>query len=212
MDQLYSSILIIHIIAGFAAFFSAFVAIYTKIFEKSHSWHVISGRIFFYGMALVFITTLFLTWIRPNIFLTLIGIFSFYLAFMGWRLAVNRTGIARMPEFLAMYSMILAGIVMIGLGIYYITNQNGNGITLTIFGGIGLILAISQVKEFKKIAYKGKERVASHLGFMMGAFIAAITAFLVTNFSTNPDWILWVLPTIVITPLIFRMARKVRNQ
>lgn len=211
MDTFYSSILVVHIIAGFAAFFSAFVAIYTKIFEKSHSWHVISGRIFFYGMALVFITTLLLTWIRPNIFLTLIGFFSFYLAFMGWRLAVNRSGVAHLPEFLVIYTMILAGIVMVILGIYSIVNQNSNGITLTIFGGIGLMLAISQLKEFKKIAYKGKERIASHLGFMMGAFIAAITAFLVTNFSTNPGWILWVLPTLVITPLIFRMTGKVRK-
>ncbi len=44
---------------------------------------------------------------------------------------------------------------------------------------------------------------------MMGASIAAATAFLVVNIQTNPVWITWIAPTVVITPLIIYLNRRV---
>ena len=37
---------------------------------------------------------------------------------------------------------------------------------------------------------------------MMAGTIATITAVMVVNVSMNPVWLPWLLPTIVITPLI----------
>ena len=97
-SKMYTTILAIHRICGFSALISAFIAIFTQVFNKSMNVHRISGKIFIEGMSGVFLTTLPLVYLRPNIFLLLIGIFSFYLAFMGWRMAVNRTGIVWMTR------------------------------------------------------------------------------------------------------------------
>lgn len=37
---------------------------------------------------------------------------------------------------------------------------------------------------------------------MMGGTIAVITAVLVVNVNIEPQWIAWVLPTLIITPVI----------
>jgi hypothetical protein len=43
---------------------------------------------------------------------------------------------------------------------------------------------------------------------MLAGTIAVITAVLVTNVNIEPVFILWILPTILITPLIFWWNRK----
>jgi hypothetical protein len=78
--MLYSFLLILHIASGTAALFGAAGAIATKVIADNHKLHILSGRTFFYGMLLVFLTTVPMTILRPNLFLILIGIFSFYLA------------------------------------------------------------------------------------------------------------------------------------
>lgn len=208
---MYSTILAIHIVCGFSALISAFIAIFTQVFNKSMNVHRISGKIFVAGMSGVFLTTLPLVYLRPNIFLLLIGIFSFYLAFMGWRMATNRSGIAGVPENTAMISMILAGFVMIIWGAFLLYNTKGQGIILLVFGGIGFTLASTALRRFRKGPIKGQERISSHLGLMMGGTIAAITAFVVTNFQMQPGWILWTAPTILITPIIIWMTRRIKK-
>ena len=47
---------------------------------------------------------------------------------------------------------------------------------------------------------------------MLAGTIAVITAFLVTNFRTEPEWILWVLPTILITPIIICWNARMLNK
>ena len=44
---------------------------------------------------------------------------------------------------------------------------------------------------------------------MMGGTIAVITAVLVVNVELEPIWIWWVLPTALITPVIFWWNRKI---
>ena len=54
----------------------------------------------------------------------------------------------------------------------------------------------------------GKERIAKHLTNMMAGTIAVITAVLVVNVNIEPIWIWWLLPTAVITPIIFYWNKK----
>ena len=37
---------------------------------------------------------------------------------------------------------------------------------------------------------------------MMGGTIAVVTAVLVVNVNIEPQWIFWILPTLLITPII----------
>ena len=46
---------------------------------------------------------------------------------------------------------------------------------------------------------------------MMGGTIAVITAVLVVNPPSDPEWVWWVLPTALIVPVIFWWVRKVGN-
>jgi len=200
--MIYSTLLVIHIIAGFTAIFGAAGAITTKTLIPNHSWHICFGRAFFYGMVLVFLTTLPMTIIRPNLFLLLIGIFSIYLAWSGWRMAVNRTGIAKGRDLMAILIMACAAFMMIGWGGFLVFTGDGNGITLIVFGAIGSIFSISDFRQYTLGPVKGKERISAHLSAMMGATIAAVTAFLVVNVQTDPVWIAWIAPTVVITPFI----------
>jgi hypothetical protein len=43
---------------------------------------------------------------------------------------------------------------------------------------------------------------------MMGGTIAVITAVLVVNPPFEPEWVWWVLPTVVITPIISYWNKK----
>ena len=47
-----------------------------------------------------------------------------------------------------------------------------------------------------------------HIGKMSGAYIATVTAFLVTNIHFLPSTIVWLAPTVIGTPLIAYTIRK----
>lgn len=209
--QVYNVLLVIHIVAGVAALLSLFVAVYSKLIQNRHSLHLLSGRVFAIGMTAVFITTIPLTILRPNLFLLVIGIFSFYMTFHGWRMAVNRKGAPGFWDLRGAEIMMLTSVVMIGIGLYQIYHNNDSGIMLTVFGGIGGYLAVENLLAFRKGTLKGKERISSHLGSMMGAGIAAITAALVTNVQTDPVWLAWIAPTLLITPVIIYAQRRHRS-
>ena len=80
------------------------------------------------------------------------------------------------------------------------------------FGSIALFLSCSDYVSFAKRNAVGKHRIVRHLTNMLAGTIAVITALLVTNFRTEPEWILWVLSNILIIPIIIwwnaRMLKK----
>jgi hypothetical protein len=208
--MIYSTLLFIHITAGSASLLGAAGAIATKVFDTKHKWHILAGRVFFVGMVLVFLTTLPMTLLKPNLFLFLIGIFSFYLAFTGWRKAVNRSGKAGLPDKLAAILMSITSIAMLGWGgwLSFVGLGDGNGITLIAFGAIGGLLARKDIRQNRGKSLKGIARIRAHLISMMAATIAATTAFLVVNLETDPILISWLLPSAIISPIIVWMSRK----
>ena len=65
-----------------------------------------------------------------------------------------------------------------------------------------MFLSYNEDVSFTKRNAAGKHKIVRHLTNMLAGTIVVITAFLVTNFRTEPEWILWVLPNILITPII----------
>jgi hypothetical protein len=47
-----------------------------------------------------------------------------------------------------------------------------------------------------------------HIQRMVGSYIAALTAFLVVNNTYLPPLMAWLMPTIIMTPLIFYWSKK----
>ena len=206
--MLFNTLLTLHIIAGFTALISALVAIFSKVLDVAHQWHVYSGRLYFWAMFGVFVTAIPMSLLHPNLFLFLISIFSFYLALSGWRFAKNRRGTPQFIDWTKTAVMSATALVMILYGSYMLMNSNTNGITIMVFGLFG---AYSGYRDFNRLragGLRGKARIAEHLSSMMGATIATLTAFIVTNFTFQPDFVLWLSPAALITPIIFWWKRQ----
>ena len=198
-------LLVIHVLAGTIALLCSAIAVSS---EKGKKFHVLSGRTYFWCMVGIFLTAIPMSIINSNIFLFLIAIFSFYLAFAGMRFAKNRKGIATKIDWIAVSLMILSGLGMWVLAVIYFLNDNSQYITLLVFGFIALALGCGDYISHKNKAAIGKERIAKHLTNMMAGTIAVITAVLVVNVNIEPIWIWWLLPTAVITPIIFYWNKK----
>ena len=201
-------LLSIHILAGSVALVSAALALST---EKGKKFHVLIGKAYFWSMVIIFLTAIPMSIITGNVFLFLIAIFSFYLAFSGMRFAKNRTGVPTRVDLIAVNFMLLSGIGMWILAIIFFIDNESQFITLTVFGFLALFLGYGDFQTFKDQTAIGKERIAKHLTNMMGATIAVVTAVLVVNPPTNPEWVWWILPTVLITPVIFWWNKKVLN-
>ena len=198
-------LLVIHVLAGTVALLCSAIAVSS---QKGKKLHVLSGRTYFWCMVGIFLTAIPMSIINSNIFLFLIAIFSFYLAFAGMRFAKNRKGIATTIDYIAVSLIILSGLGMWVLAVIYFINENSQYITLLVFGFIALALGCADYISHKNKAAIGKERIAKHLTNMMAGTIAVITAVLVVNVNIEPIWIWWLLPTAVITPIIFYWNKK----
>lgn len=192
-------LLIIHITCGSISLLSAFGAMAAR---KGDYWHKMAGRFFFYGMTGVFVTAIPMAILKNNLFLFLIAIFSYYLAFSGWRFARNRFGIPAKLDWAVSILMVLTSVCMLVMAIYLYKINNSRAMVLLVFAIIGGIFALSDLKTFYGHKAIGKERIAKHLTAMLGATIAAVTAFSVTNIPLQPSILLWLGPTVLLVPII----------
>ena len=193
-------LLVAHIFAGCI---SLIAAVFAVVSSKGKQAHILAGRTYFWGMAVIFLTAIPMSISSSNVFLFLIAIFSFYLAYAGMRFARNRTGTANLFEWVAVGLMVFSGLAMWFLALVYFMNNNSQYITLTVFGFIAISLGYMDFRSYRNKSAIGKQRIARHLTNMLAGTIAVITAVLVTNLSIEPVFILWILPTIIISPLIF---------
>ena len=195
-------LLFIHIAAGFLALSAALIAAFTKMLNLSHHWHIYSGRVFFAGMVTIFLTALPISLITGNVFLLLVAVFSVYLALSGWSYAKNRSGTPRLLDWLRSYGMLTSAVVMACYGAYLLQLNDNNGITMLVFSGIGAALSIGDIIILHAGGVTGKVRISLHLTMMLAGLISTITAFIVVNFTFEPAYVLWLAPTVVITPII----------
>jgi cell division protein FtsW (lipid II flippase) len=90
-------------------------------------------------------------------------------------------------------------------GVKGILGGNPFGIVYLVFGAIGLLMTFQDIRGASKHHDK-KAYLRKHLQRLGGGFIASMTAFLVVNVRELPEWFpvwtLWLLPTLLISPLI----------
>src|SRR3954470_22030784 len=93
MPDITKALALLHVAAGVTALVVAPVAMLTA---KGGLTHRRWGKVYYYAMVVVAVTAVVLGLLRPNLFLTLLAVFSFYTAFSGYRvLARKRPGRAR---------------------------------------------------------------------------------------------------------------------
>ena len=198
-------LLAIHIIGGSIALLSAAIALAMK---KGGSQHKFFGKLYVGGMLGVFLSALPLAVLKTNVFLFLIGIFSFNLVFSGFRFARNRTGRPKIWDWIAVSLTLLSAIGMWVASYSFYRAENDQWVTLFIFGAIATILGTTDSVTWAKREATGKKRITRHLTNMMAGTIATVTAVLVVNVATDPVWIAWIAPTVVITPFIFYWNKR----
>ena len=87
MENLFNLFLFPHIVSGFLALVVAPVAMAVK---KGGPQHRLWGKIFFYSMCVVGASAMGMSIIKSNIFLAMVGVFSFYLVASGYRALYRR--------------------------------------------------------------------------------------------------------------------------
>lgn len=208
--NIYTVLLVVHIVSGAVTLLAAGMAISSKLLKWQHGVHQSSGRVFSIAMSLIFVTALPMSLLKFNLFLLLVSLFSFYLMLMGWLYATDRIG--SRARFLLMVSSAMLGIscCMVAYAVLGLTQSRGFAVPLLVFGLIGAVLAQVDWRLARGGGVKGKTRIAQHLSMMIGATIAAITAFLVNvvNLGGFLGIAMWLLPTLVLTPIIVWQRRR----
>lgn len=213
MDVLFNTFLIIHIVSGSGGLVSGLINVIQKKGGKSH---VIIGRIFAISMLTAGISSLVLAAIRPNPFLFVVGIFTLYLVGTGLRYIQRKGRIQINPpkpiDYFLTAMMGIAGILLVVWGGQELISENWFGLVFISFGGIGLVFVRDDWENFRDTVSDPNHALIHHLRRMTAGFIASTTAFLAVNYQLFPDWIpgflIWLLPTLMLSPLIGYWSRK----
>ena len=198
----------VHIATGFLALFAGVGAMAT---EKGGRRHRRFGRGFVYAMAAVSGTSLVLYAFGPGfwrLFLSCVAIFSFYFAYSGYRV-LSRKRPADDPgtvDWVAVGLLAVSGVGLLAIGGFQYLAGSGFATVLLVFGAIGTVFAVSDVRELRGGLDRG-EWVAGHVTRMGAGYIATVTAFSSVNFLFMPQVLRWLWPTLAGSPLLFYLAR-----
>jgi hypothetical protein len=195
----------VHVTAGFSSFLLAPVALATAKGGKQHKrW----GMVYLWSMGVVAATALPMALYRPVLFLALVAVFSFYLAFAGFRVTrlkeLARGGSATPVDWIAAVICFVASGCLAGFGAFRPAWVQGFGIVAIVFGFIGMRASVAEMWKFVRKPTEKMFWWYTHLGNMIGSYIAAWTAFSVVTLPQvfgHHMW-LWLWPTAVGVPAI----------
>lgn len=202
MNAVYSYTLILHITAGFAALLTGLIGIVSR---KGQQLHRLNGKIYFWAMLTVAITAALMSIVKDLDFFLMLSVFSFYAAYSGYRAIRNKLRRANWLD----WTMVIGSVITFS---YMIISRN---VILITFGTIFGLFLFRDIKDFTRKEPKpiqSKYWLIVHIGRMLGAYIATVTAFLVVNFGSilHDNWnlIVWLGPTAIGVPLIFYWIRR----
>lgn len=165
------------------------------------------GKIYFWSMAVMASTAIMLALWRPQIFLGLLAVFSFYMAFAGYRaLSRKRPDLGRGPAAIDWAAALVTFAVSATLAVLGLVRPGPSwqrlGMVPVVFGALGMVLAGLDIKEFVRPPADRNAWWFAHMGGMLGSYIAAVSAFSVVNCTFLPLTVRWLWPTAIGTPLI----------
>lgn len=84
---------------------------------------------------------------------------------------------------------------------------------LIVFGSLCVVMGIRDlmhyIRHFQHKKPAPNTWLIKHIGMMTGSYIATMTAFLVVNMQGfRPEWLVWLAPTFVLTPLMIYYQRR----
>jgi uncharacterized membrane protein len=204
--ELFKILLILHVTGGG---FSLLVGTYILFIKKGDKRHKLLGNVYFYSMLTAALVSLPMAILHPNYFLFIVGIFTAYMLLSGRRyLQIKHLDHVKTTDWSLALVMLIFGTTFIGFGIYNIIYGYYFGIVFLVFGMISLLFVYQDY-----VNYKGKSKfknywLTTHIQRMMGSYIASVTAFLVVNNTILNSTIAWLLPTVILTPLIILWTKR----
>ena len=184
------------------------------IVKKGSTIHKRMGKLFSIGMITSSLISIPISWMpnHENLFLFLIGLFTIYLVLAGNRALTFKTKEkADWIDKIISGSMLIFSLLMVIMGVYGVLNSVSISILYLFFGGFGLFLTIKDFRFFNNLNKEKNAWLIAHIGKMIGAFIASITAFIIAGLGIG-SLIAWTLPTILGTIYILYWKRKVNTK
>lgn len=212
--ELFTPLLITHIIAGALGLL---VGSIVMVLKKGNKTHKTLGRVFSYSMLYAGVSSLILAIMHPNTFLFMVGVFSVYLVATGHRYLYLKERIknhkkAQVLDWLLSSFMLVFALGFIIYGILVLRTGNMFSLVLIVFGGLGCLFVKQDYLYYRAKVTDMLYWLRIHIGRMMGAYISALTAFLVNNSRYFPDYIpgfiFWLLPTLLFVPLILKWIKR----
>jgi uncharacterized membrane protein len=207
--NLFVYIRILHIACGMTALFVAPAAMLTVKGSQAHRrW----GKIYFWAMAIVAATAMYMAIYRPIIFLALVAVFSFYFAFRGYRSISRRNLGADRVDWAAAILSLIGSLSLIALGIHPFAGQFLPApVVSIIFGLLGVLISARDIRKFLHPPAEKNSWLFGHMSGMLGSYIATVSAFSAVNFIFLPVAIRWLWPSIIGIPGIFLWVAKYRR-
>ena len=213
MENTIKTFIYIHAFFGGVGLITGIGSILVK---KGHLNHKRLGKWFSWSMIISSAISLVVARMPNHInnFLFLIGIFTIYMVLAGNRAltfkSVKKTK-ANTLDISISGIMALCAFLMIGFGINGLIHGYNQSILFVVFGGFGIFLPYGDYLLFKKTLKNRKLWLINHIGRMLGALIASITAFLVAGMQYDTLWA-WLAPTVIGTVYISYWIRKIKGK
>jgi len=215
METILTLLLVAHVAGGMTGLISGAFNIANR---KGGKYHRLIGKIYVGGMFTATISGVLLAYLKENSFLFLIGVFSFYLAFTGFRTLshkkVNEEGVFKPIDYVVAIITAIFAVIMIVQGFGF-TNHGGLSLNpvLLIFGCVSLVYGGGDLLIFKgirKIKNPKHHWFFNHIIRMMASYISAVTAFLVVNIAFLPNLLIWIGPSVIGSIIISFFVRRYR--
>jgi uncharacterized membrane protein len=204
MARLIPLLLAIHVAAGTLALVVAPVAMITAKGGPAHRrW----GRVYYRAMSVVAVTAVVVALWRPNPFLAMVAVFSYYFSFTGRRVLLHkRPDLGERATALDWGAALAAAATGAGLVVLGIVRPGAVwvqlGVVAVVFGVLGLAFASLQLWRFARPPVDPRRWWFAHMTGMLSSYLAAVTAFSVVNFAFLPTTVRWLWPTLLGSPLI----------
>ncbi|SFW72460.1 DUF2306 domain-containing protein [Chitinophaga sancti] len=213
METLVKILIYIHAFFGGLGLISGIAGIAVK---KGSKLHKNSGKAFSYSMFISSLVSLVIARMpgHENLFLFLIGVYTIYLVLAGNRALTFKGDIKSSADTIDKTisgTMLGASVLMLLIGIYQLTmHKGGNAVLFAFFGGFGLYMTLKDFYTFRVFKEKKNAWLSSHIGRMVAALIASITAFMVAGLHLQ-TLVMWTLPSVIGTIYISYWNRKIKG-
>ena len=198
METTTTALIYIHAFFGTIGLLAGSGSMYYRKGSARHRW---SGRWFSWGMLISSILSLIIARMpgHRSEFLFCVGAFTVYMILSGNRALRFKPGGRKQASPL---DWVLSGIMigvsawMIGQGTLNLLALDNNGLLNIFFGLIGLSLSLGDLRNYTRYTKFPNLWLKAHIGRIMGAYIASVTAFVVAGLHWNGIFF-WMAPAVL---------------